>query len=112
MQMSTYVTRLQRELAAAAGPEAGSPIAERLISALDAAAHLALLEALSDAAEEITGELAPGSVEVRLRGRDPEFVVVPPPTATLEEPVGLAKPVAAEPDEAATPRPWWATARA
>jgi hypothetical protein len=31
------------------------------------------------AAEEITCELAPGSVEVRLRGRDPEFVVTPPP---------------------------------
>ena len=30
-------------------------------------------------AEEITTELAPGSVELRLRGRDPEFVVTPPP---------------------------------
>jgi hypothetical protein len=38
-----------------------------------------LLEALSAAAGEITGELAPGSVDVRLRGRDPEFVVTPAP---------------------------------
>ena len=37
--------------------------------------RLALLEALSAAAEEITGELAPGSVEVRLRGRDPGFSI-------------------------------------
>ena len=36
---------------------------------------------LSDAANEITLELAPGSVEVRVRGRDPELVVTPPPTA-------------------------------
>ena len=34
-----------------------------------------LLEALSAAADEITRELAPGSVEVRLRAGDPEFVV-------------------------------------
>jgi hypothetical protein len=39
-----------------------------------------LLEALSAAADEITRELAPGSVEVRLRGRNPSFVVTPPPT--------------------------------
>jgi hypothetical protein len=39
-----------------------------------------LQDALAAAAEEITVELAPGSVEVRLRGREPEFVVTPPPT--------------------------------
>jgi hypothetical protein len=36
------------------------------------------LEALSAGAEEITSELAPRSVEIRLRGRDPEFVVSAP----------------------------------
>jgi len=30
---------------------------------------------LSEAAEQITRDLAPGSVDVRLRGRDPEFTV-------------------------------------
>src|SRR5204862_54566 len=39
---------------------------------------MVLLDALSTAAAEITSDLAPGSVEVRLRGRDPEFVVTPP----------------------------------
>ena len=39
------------------------------------AIRLALLEALTAAAEELTSELAPQSVEVRLRGRDPEFIV-------------------------------------
>jgi hypothetical protein len=39
-----------------------------------------LLDVLADGAAEITADLAPGSVEVRLRGGDPEFVVaVPPP---------------------------------
>jgi hypothetical protein len=38
------------------------------------------LEALSAAADEITSDLAPGSVEVRLRGGDPAFVVTPPQT--------------------------------
>jgi hypothetical protein len=41
-----------------------------------------VLEALSAGAEEITRELAPRSVEVRLRGRDPEFVL----SAALDEP--------------------------
>jgi hypothetical protein len=54
-------------------------LAERLVRPLESASRLALLEALSEAADEITRELAPGSVEVRLRGRDPDFVVTAPP---------------------------------
>lgn len=80
MQITNYVEELQRQLlnaAAAGGPEA-QETAERLAAALDAAARLAVLEALSEAAGEITRELAPGSVDVRLRGRDVEFVVATP----------------------------------
>ncbi len=54
-------------------------MAERLLAPLEAAMRLALQDALSAAVEEITCELAPGSVELRLRGQDPEFVVTPPP---------------------------------
>lgn len=76
-----YVENLRRELAVAA--EAGGPdaraLAERLTGPLESAARLALLEALSAAAGEITRDLAPGSVDVRLRGGDPAFVVTPPP---------------------------------
>ena len=43
-----------------------------------------LLDALSSAADEITRELAPGSVEVRLRGREPQFAVTPPHPATAD----------------------------
>jgi hypothetical protein len=46
---------------------------------------MTLLDALSGAADEITRDLAPGSVQLRLRGRDPHFVVTAPPA----EPLGL-----------------------
>ena len=81
MNLASYVDNLRRELAvaAAAGDEDTRALAERLTAPLESAARLALLEALSAAADEITRDLAPGSVEVRLRGRDPDFVVTPPP---------------------------------
>ncbi|MBX6166628.1 MAG: toxin-antitoxin system HicB family antitoxin [Thermobispora bispora] len=80
MDLMPYVENLRRQLAVAA--EAGGPdaraLAERLSSALESATRLTLLEALSAAADEITRDLAPGSVDVRLRGGDPAFVVTPP----------------------------------
>lgn len=77
MELEPYVVDLQRHLMAAAESRghAARAIAEKLTVPLDAATRLVLLEALSAAAGEITRELAPGSVDVRLRGRDPEFVV-------------------------------------
>lgn len=83
MDLTPYVDKLRDELAVAAdagGPEARA-LAERLTAPLESAIRLALLEALSAAADEITRELAPGSVDVRLRGRDPSFVVTPVPAS-------------------------------
>jgi hypothetical protein len=82
MELSTYVDRLRNELlvAAQAGGEEARALAERLIAPLDSATRLVLLEAMAAAADEITRDLAPGSVEVRLRGQNPSFVVTPPPT--------------------------------
>lgn len=77
MDLQPYVDAVRHELsvaAAAGGPDAEA-LAERLTAPLASAIRLALLEALSEAAEQITRDLAPGSVEVRLRGRDPEFTV-------------------------------------
>lgn len=77
MDLQPYVDGVRHDLsvaAAAGGPDAES-LAERLTAPLESAIRLALLEALSEAAEQITRDLAPGSVEVRLRGRDPEFTV-------------------------------------
>lgn len=77
MDLSPYVDDLQRQLAAAAGhgDEATRAAAERLSDALEAATRVVLLDALSAAAAEITRDLAPGSVDLRLRGREVELVV-------------------------------------
>ncbi len=60
-------------------------MAERLTGPLESAARLVLLEALSAAADEITRDLAPGSVDLRLRGLDPDFVVALPASDQPEE---------------------------
>jgi hypothetical protein len=77
MDLQPYVDAVRHELsvAAAAGGQDAEALAERLTAPLESAIRLALLEALSEAAEQITRDLAPGSVDVRLHGRDPEFTV-------------------------------------
>lgn len=81
MNLSLYVDSLRHQLAMAAdaGGDDARTVAERLTAPLESAVRLVLLEALSAAADEITRELAPGTVEVRLRGSDPSFVVTPAP---------------------------------
>ena len=85
MDLDRYVADLRTQLAAAAdaGDPASRALAERLSVALEAAARLVLLEVLSDAAVEITREIAPGSVDIRLRGRDPVLVVTRPAFAEV-----------------------------
>ena len=81
MDLAIYVDNLQRQLAVAAeaGGDEARAVAERLAAPLDAAIRLTLQDALTAAAEEITLELAPRAVDVRLRGRELEFVVTPAP---------------------------------
>ena len=87
MDLGPYVDsiRSQLEVASEAGGVEARALAERLVAPLDAAIRLALQDALAAATEEITTELAPGSVELRLRGRDPEFVVTLPPSDPSQE---------------------------
>ncbi|MDT0440190.1 MULTISPECIES: hypothetical protein [Streptomyces] len=88
MDLTPYVDTLRRELAVAAeagGPEARA-LAERLTAPLESATRLTMLHVLSAAMDEITRELAPGSVDVRLRGVDPDFVVTRPPGERAAEP--------------------------
>src|SRR6188472_4421794 len=94
MELTPYVENLRRELAVAAdaGGEDARALAERLTAPLESALRLTLLEALSAAADEITLELAPGSVELRLRGGAPEFVVTPAPADEPLEPAGETAP--------------------
>ncbi|MFJ5549812.1 toxin-antitoxin system HicB family antitoxin [Streptomyces sp. NPDC093225] len=102
MDLTPYVDTLRRELAVAAeaGGEDARELAERLTAPLESATRLTLLNVLSAAMDEITRELAPGSVDVRLRGLDPDFVVTLPP----DEGGAPAQPAApAEPFRAALP---------
>lgn len=100
MDINPFVDSLRQDLAVAAeaGGDEARALAERLTAPLDAAARLVLLEALAQAAEEITLELAPGSVEVRLRGRDPEFVVSVPEPAAAPPSTSVAPPVPTDDD--------------
>ncbi|MFJ5637167.1 hypothetical protein ACIQF5_31620 [Streptomyces goshikiensis] len=117
MDLTPYVDTLRRELAVAAeaGGEDARKLADRLTAPLESATRLTMLGVLSAAMDEITRELAPGSVDVRLRGLDPDFVVTLPPTdrgapaepAAPVEPFGAsasAPAPAAEGDDGATAR--------
>lgn len=89
MNLDPYVENIhvQLDAAAQAGGEEARALAERLFAPLAAAIRLALQDALAAAVEEITVELAPGSVELRLRGREPQFVVTSPPAdPSVDEP--------------------------
>src|SRR4051795_11556811 len=81
MDLTRYVDDLRRELAVAAdaGGDEARALAGRLTAPLEPAVRLMLLDALSTAADEVTRELAPGSVELRLRSGEPDFVVTPAP---------------------------------
>ncbi|WP_331770990.1 hypothetical protein OG948_46005 (plasmid) [Embleya sp. NBC_00888] len=107
MDLTPYVDSLRNELAVAAdvgGAEARS-LAARLTAPLDSATRLVLLGALSAAMAEVTRDLAPGSVDMRLRGLDPEFVVTAPsareayadPRAPERKPSGAPAPPTAAP---------------
>lgn len=99
MDLTSYVSNLGREFAtlAEAGGEEARALVERLTGSLESAIRMTLLDALSAAADEITRDLAPGSVELRLRGRDPNFVVTPPPAEPLAV-EGAAATAAGAPD--------------
>jgi len=88
MNVQPYVDDVRHHLllAAEAGGEDARALAERLVAPLEAALLLNFQQVLSAAAEEITVELAPGSVELRLRGREPELVVTPPPGEPISQP--------------------------
>ena len=97
MDLTPYAENLRRELAVAAdaGGDEARALAERLTAPLDSAVRLTLLDALSAAADEITRELAPGSVELRLRTGEPSFVVTQPPADEPDEATAAEAPMLA-----------------
>ncbi len=72
MDLTSYVAQLRDDLAAAAaaGDEQTRRTAALLGSAIEPAARLAIMNALSDLASEATAALGDRSVEVRLHGRE------------------------------------------
>lgn len=97
MDLTPFVDNVRRELAIAAeaGGDDARALAERLTAPLASSIRLTLLDALSAAADEITRELAPGSVEVRLRAGDAAFAVTP---HTVETPETSGPDVAPAPE--------------
>lgn len=91
MDLEPFLAQLRRDLTAAArtGADEVQVAAGHLVAALDPAARLVLLDVLVTAADELTS-IAGAAVEVRLRGRDVDFVVHTP--AAPEVPVPPAPP--------------------
>ena len=77
MNLSPYLegVRTGVQNAASLADENTQQVAYKLGTAVEAVTRLALISALSDAAGVISAELAPSSVELRMSGDDPEFVV-------------------------------------
>jgi HicB family len=78
MQLRPFIEGLQSDLEeiAAVGDDAVGEAARRLTSAVGASAGLRLLDALTEAALELSGQLPSGHVEIRLSGQDPALVYV------------------------------------
>lgn len=98
MDLTPFADNVRRELlvAAEAGGDEARALAERLTAPLDSALRITLLDVLSAASDEITRDLAPGSVELRLRGRDPQFVVTAPPAEPSTPAPGWSEPPESE----------------
>ena len=108
MELQPLIDDVREQLLTAAenSGEKSREAAERMTATIDSALRLALLEAVSGAAAEITVDLAPGSAEVRLRGRDPEFAVtLPSDQAPPQEPIAVPAPaVVGDTDDTGTAR--------
>ncbi len=78
MQIGAHIEGLQRDLAAIASvadPQAHETF-QRIAGALEAALRLRILEAVTEAAHELTPQLPSGHVEVRLEAGDPVLTYV------------------------------------
>ncbi len=97
MDLTGYVEALRSALttAAAAGGEQSRQTARLLADTMEPAVRLALIDAMSALADEVTAALDGDVVDVRVRGGDPEVVVVP----------AAHEPPAPHPASAATDEP-------
>lgn len=105
MDLNPYLTSVRDGVtnAAALADDTTQQVAQRLGAAIESSTRLALISALSDAASDISADLAPASVTVRMVGQDPELVVSVPtsivePTLLLPQPVAAPEPGPEEAD--------------
>jgi hypothetical protein len=77
MDLTPFVDSLRRDLlaAAAAGTDETRRTADLLVTAMDPAVRLAILDALSAATADVTAALPGVTVEVRMQGREPRIAV-------------------------------------
>lgn len=87
MELAKYTDTVREQLAnaSALADEQTQQVVQRLSTSLDSALRLSLIQALSDAATEISADLAPTTIEVRMDGAEPEFVVRQAPPSDHEE---------------------------
>src|SRR5436190_18171400 len=78
MQLRPFIEGLQADLEeiAAVGDDAVGEAARRLTAAVGASAGLRLLDALTEAALELSSQLPSGHVEIRMSGQDPSLLYV------------------------------------
>ena len=88
MDLSEYVEALRHSLttAAAAAGEQARETARLLSDTMEPAVRLTVTDALAAMAAEVTTALDGALVDIRVRGRDPEVVVVPAEHAPAADP--------------------------
>ena len=88
MDLTPYVSALRDDLAAAAsvGDEQTARAGTALAGALEPAVRLALMNALSDLASEVSDHLDDHTVSLRLRGREVDVAVERTPDASASAP--------------------------
>lgn len=104
MDLRPFIAAFRDDLAAAAqvGDDDVRRAAERLLASVEPAMRLTLMDVLAEATADISATMADlggGSVEVRLRDREPEFVVTVPQLVPPTQPLAAAEPPAAEADD-------------
>jgi hypothetical protein len=103
MDTTPFLDAIRGDLqAVTAGDESGAAVAERLSRALESSLQLRLLDAMGEAALELSDQLPSGHVEVRLAGRDVQLVVVdatePEPEPVRDDEGGVARLTLRMPD--------------
>jgi hypothetical protein len=90
VELGPHLASLRADLAAAAavGGEDIARAATLIGDAVEPALRLVLLDLLAEAAEDLTTQLGGATVELRLRGREPELVATAGPSAAAPEPEG------------------------